>query len=118
MFSAIFMVHLGLSMSFYKMLLYGWTLEKDPVTDQYIYGSVPRFLSDCKSRSLAFAKSKIPKALRKTKSFFSRLHSNFANNFPRTYLACVAAAATIGYFVGVSIAWGIAFKVLKFLRIV
>jgi len=105
-------------MSFYKMLLYGWTLEKDSVTGQYIYGSVPRFLLDCGTSVYSFTKSRIPKAFKKTKSFLRRQHSNFANNFPRTYLACVAAAATIGYFVGVGIAWGIAFKVLKFLRIV
>ncbi|WAK72334.1 MAG: hypothetical protein [Fusariviridae sp.] len=104
-------------MNFWSIIRYGWTFEKDPITSNYIYGSVPyHFLESLDL--MRFYLYKKPKLML---SRFSRSvagHINaFSKKFPKVTLALVGAAASIGYFVGVGIAWSVAFKILRFIKV-
>nr|UYL95322.1 MAG: hypothetical protein [Zhangzhou Fusar tick virus 1] len=107
-------------MILFKSLLHGWTLERDPITGKFIYGSVPRMMLDTWSEMKFWSKKTVNEAaklVRRSKGAFVRSIKSFSQSHPRIALSLTAAAATIGYFVGVGVAWAVALKVLRLLRI-
>jgi len=110
------MVYMDFPVKIYKILRYGWTLETDPVTGLYVYGSVPRTMLDsyelCK-----FYLRQAPKLCTSMGARIKRAYRKFSKRFPTTNLVMTATAAAVVYFVGVGIAWSVSFKVLRYLRI-
>jgi len=104
-------------MKFYNILFHGWSLEKDPVTGHYVYGSVPRLLLDSYSLCKFYTKSVWKGSTKMITSRLSYAWNFMSKSHPRITLAITAAAATVGYFVGVGLAWSIAFKILKWINL-
>jgi hypothetical protein len=100
----------------YTILLNGWSLEKDEVTGLYSYGTIPRAMFDSYHTVKHLLRKKVVPSVVKLPQYFSKMWAKFSCNYPKTAFTCAAAAATVGYFVGIGIAWGIAFKILKWIK--
>lgn len=111
------MVPMGLSMKFWTPLIYGWSFERDPATSNYMYGTVPYYVVEHYSLMKFYLKKSASSLFKKPLNKIKTSFLSFTQNFPKTYTACIAAAATIGYFVGIGIAWSVASAILKFMRI-
>jgi hypothetical protein len=98
-------------------LLHGWTLERDPVTDEYIFGSVPHLVLKHWNLCTSYTRRKVLRPLNRIKNAVVRRGRSFATNHPYIMMAFTGAAATVGYFMFVGVAWTIAFKALKWMRV-
>lgn len=114
------MVYMDFPIKIYKLIRYGWTLEKDSATGQYIYGSIPRATLDaygtCKMY-LKLAMAKTPSYYSKCKSWVNSKVKVFHNKHPVLSLWIYGVAASVAYMFGVSVVWALCFKLLKFLRL-
>lgn len=110
------MVLMDFPIKVYKLMRYGWTLEKDPATGSYIYGSIPRSVLDNTELCKSYLK-KCRVSMMKTVSNIQKSFRSLCNRYPRIAMSCTVAAATVVYFIGVGIAWSIAIKVLRLLRL-
>lgn len=107
-------------MSFYTWLSYKLSLERDDITGDFIYGSFARSSLDhyrTMQKWFLGGKKKAGKAIKKSTRWLSVSAKSFSQRFPKTTLAITAAAATVGYIVCVGIAWSLAFKILKLIRL-
>jgi hypothetical protein len=104
-------------MNIKTILLYGWTLEKDPATGQYIFGSVPYYITKHYDTMRFYLMKKTPGLLKKSVNFARSWFRSWTSNHPKITLFFTAAAATVGYFVGVGIAWSLAVAILRFIRV-
>lgn len=114
------MVYLGFPINIIKTLRHGWTLERDEATGMYVYGSVPRLVYDTYSEMKKWSKLSFWKASNLASTAKSRLAKTwrwFSHQHPRITFALTAAAATVGYFVGIGVAWAVALKVLRWINI-
>jgi len=104
-------------MILYNILFHGWSLEKDPLTGTYVYGTIPRLLLDNYDLCRSYAKTTWNKTFKKVPRAFSNAWKFMSTKHPRITLAITAAAATVGYFVGIGVAWSIAFKILRWIKL-
>nr|UYL95323.1 MAG: hypothetical protein [Baoding Fusar tick virus 1] len=104
-------------MSFLKALLHGWTLETDPATGNYIFGSVPYYTVQSYDLMKFYLYKKPKTFVKKAGGIIYRSAVRFADRFPKIALACTAAVATVGYFVGVGVAWSVAAAILRFIKV-
>jgi len=107
-------------MKFYTWLSYKLSLEKDDITGDFVYGSFARSSLDfyrTMQKWLIIKKKRTGKSMKNSMNWLSSSLRKFSATFPKTALAITAAAATVGYIVCVGIAWSIAFKILKMIRL-
>lgn len=107
-------------MSFYTWLSYKLSLERDDITGDFVYGSFARSSLDhyrTMQKWFLINKKKAKKAFKSSFSWLSNSAKSFSRKFPKTALAVTAAAATVGYIVCMGIAWSVAFKILKLIRL-
>nr|QHD64835.1 ORF-C [Erysiphe necator associated fusarivirus 1] len=107
-------------MSFYTWLSYKLSLERDSITGDFIYGSFARSSLDhyrTMEKWFRISKKKAERTVKSSFSWLSNSARSFARSFPKTSLAVTAAVATVGYIVCMGIAWSVAFKILKLIRL-
>lgn len=107
-------------MKFYTWLSYKLSLERDEITGDFIYGSFARSSLDhyrTMKKWFIVTKWRTNKAVKKSAGWLSASASAFSRKFPKTSLALTAAVATVGYIVCMGVAWSIAFKILKLIRL-
>lgn len=117
MFSTILMVYLGISMNWYTLLKNGWSLDRDEVTGLYSYGTIPRAVFDSYTLVKSIISRKAYNPVRRALSTFPKIWRSLRRNHPYVAYAITSAAAVVGYFVTMGIAWSLAFKILKWIGV-
>lgn len=107
-------------MKFYTWLNSKLSLERDEITGDFIYGTFARSSLDhyrTMQKWFIVTKRRSSKAIKKSAHWLSSSFTTLSKKFPKATLAVTVAAATVGYIVCMGIAWSVAFKILKMIRL-
>jgi hypothetical protein len=104
-------------MNWYTLLKNGWSLDRDEVTGLYSYGTIPRAVFDSYTLVKSIISRKAYPRIRRACGVIPKGWKTLRRSHPYVAYAITSAAAVVGYFVTMGIAWSFAFKILKWIKV-